>query len=169
MHQDRLDPHPRPSRANSDTIFVVGPRQVPISRRPPALTTNDPDLPTRLRGHRHLDRGGIGLYGYYGSLDGNEHPPTTPLAYDGDAPPFFVFHGDQDTYTPAEGAERSSNISVRCRPTRSFTQSFPGAQHSFDLFHSVRFETVIDAIEAFAAWIRSSPRLPRTATLTCGP
>ena len=26
----------------------------------------------------------------------------------------------------------------------------PGAQHSFDLFHSIRFERVIDAIEAFA-------------------
>jgi acetyl esterase/lipase len=31
----------------------------------------------------------------------------------------------------------------------------PGAQHSFDLFHSIRFETVVDAIEAFAAWVRS--------------
>ena len=34
----------------------------------------------------------------------------------------------------------------------------PGAQHSFDLFHSVRFETVIDGIEAFAAWVRSQHR-----------
>jgi hypothetical protein len=41
----------------------------------------------------------------------------------------------------------------------------PGAQHSFDLFHSVRFETVIDAIEAFAAWVRSpdSSRLKEAA------
>jgi hypothetical protein len=31
-----------------------------------------------------------------------------------------------------------------------------GAQHSFDLFHSLRFEAVIDAIEAFAAWVRSA-------------
>jgi acetyl esterase/lipase len=31
----------------------------------------------------------------------------------------------------------------------------PGAQHSFDLFHSIRFETVVDGIEAFAAWVRS--------------
>jgi hypothetical protein len=34
----------------------------------------------------------------------------------------------------------------------------PGAQHSFDLFHSVRFENVIGAIESFAAWVRSQPR-----------
>ena len=31
----------------------------------------------------------------------------------------------------------------------------PGAQHAFDLFRSLRFETVVDAIEAFAAWVRS--------------
>jgi hypothetical protein len=31
----------------------------------------------------------------------------------------------------------------------------PWAQHTFDLFHSLRFETVIDGIEAFAAWVRS--------------
>jgi hypothetical protein len=26
----------------------------------------------------------------------------------------------------------------------------------FDLFHSIRFEAVVDAIEAFAAWVRST-------------
>jgi hypothetical protein len=31
----------------------------------------------------------------------------------------------------------------------------PGAQHGFDRFHSLRFEQVVDAIEAFTAWIRS--------------
>jgi acetyl esterase/lipase len=31
----------------------------------------------------------------------------------------------------------------------------PGAQHGFDLFHSIRFETVVDGIEAFTAWVRS--------------
>jgi acetyl esterase/lipase len=31
----------------------------------------------------------------------------------------------------------------------------PGAQHSFDLFHSIRFEAVVDGVEAFTAWVRS--------------
>jgi acetyl esterase/lipase len=31
----------------------------------------------------------------------------------------------------------------------------PRAQHVFDLFHSLRFERVVDAIEGFAAWVRS--------------
>jgi hypothetical protein len=30
----------------------------------------------------------------------------------------------------------------------------PGAQHRFDLFGSIRFETVVDGIEAFTAWVR---------------
>jgi acetyl esterase/lipase len=29
----------------------------------------------------------------------------------------------------------------------------PGGQHAFDLFHSIRFDTVVNAIEAFAAWV----------------
>ena len=37
----------------------------------------------------------------------------------------------------------------------------PGGQHSFDLFHSLRFEAVVDGIEAFAAWVRSTRVTPR--------
>jgi hypothetical protein len=33
----------------------------------------------------------------------------------------------------------------------------PGGQHSFDLFHSIRFERVIDGIEAFTSWVRARP------------
>jgi acetyl esterase/lipase len=35
----------------------------------------------------------------------------------------------------------------------------PGAQHSFDLFHSIRFDTVINGIDAFATAIaaRAAP------------
>jgi hypothetical protein len=32
----------------------------------------------------------------------------------------------------------------------------PWGQHAFDLFHSIRFETVVDGIEAFAAWVPST-------------
>jgi hypothetical protein len=39
----------------------------------------------------------------------------------------------------------------------------PGGQHTFDLVHSLRFEAVVDAIEAFAAWVRTrdTDRRPR--------
>jgi hypothetical protein len=32
----------------------------------------------------------------------------------------------------------------------------PHGQHSFDLFHSLRFSAVVDGIEAFAAWVRTT-------------
>ena len=39
----------------------------------------------------------------------------------------------------------------------------PGGQHTFDLVHSLRFEAVVDAIEAFASWVRTrdTDRRPR--------
>ena len=84
----------------------------------------------------------------------NTRPPRrSPTA--GDAPPFFVVHGDQDTYTPAEGARALVEHLRAVSSSPVLYAELPGAQHSFDLFHSVRFETVIDAIEAFAAWVRS--------------
>jgi hypothetical protein len=36
----------------------------------------------------------------------------------------------------------------------------PGAQHTFDLFRSLRSEEVVDGIEAFAGWVRTRARTP---------
>ena len=141
-----------------DTIFLTGGSAGAHLTATAALTANDPTFQPGFEDADTSIAAGIGLYGYYGSLGGDEHLPTTPFAYDGDPPPFFVVHGDQDTYTPAEGAR------ALCRPSPcgfvepSRVRRAPRRQHSFDLFHSVRFETVIDAVEAFAAWVRSRPR-----------
>ncbi len=97
----------------------------------------------------------ISLYGYYGSLATNE-PPSSPTSYVGaQAPPFFVAHGDRDTVVLAEDARRfvERMRSFSSRPV--VYAELPGGQHVFDLFHSIRFETVVDAIEAFAVWVRS--------------
>lgn len=64
-------------------------------------------------------------------------------------------HGDRDTLVSVESARV---FAERLRNTSSnpvVYAELPGAHHSFDLFHSIRFETVVDAIEAFAAWVRS--------------
>jgi acetyl esterase/lipase len=66
-----------------------------------------------------------------------------------------VAHGDRDTLVSVESARV---FAERLRNTSSnpvVYAELPGAHHSFDLFHSIRFETVVDAIEAFAAWVRS--------------
>jgi acetyl esterase/lipase len=101
------------------------------------------------------------LYGYYGPVDRDRQPlPSSPLDYlhEG-APPFLIAHGDQDTYVPVEQAR---GLTTRLRDISESPVVYaelPGAQHSFDLFHSIRFETLINGIEAFAAWVRSSPSL----------
>jgi hypothetical protein len=57
-------------------------------------------------------------------------------------------------YTAAE-AQR-----LRSRSTEPVVYAeLPGGQHSFDLYHSIRFETVVDGIEAFAAWVISRPNM----------
>jgi acetyl esterase/lipase len=99
------------------------------------------------------------LYGYYGSLDGRAS--SAPLAYArADAPPFLVAHGDKDTIVLVEDARRFVQGLRQSSSNPVVYAELPGAQHVFDVFHSLRFETVVDAIEAFAAWARS-PRAAR--------
>ena len=101
--------------------------------------------------------GAISLYGYCGPADEGQ-PLTSPLGYVGpDAPPLFVAHGDNDTYVPVEAArelvERTRSVSAN--PV-VYVEA-PGGQHAFDLFHSIRFERIIDGIEAFTSWVRARP------------
>jgi acetyl esterase/lipase len=98
----------------------------------------------------------IGLYGYYGPLDGDELGPTSPSAHvHPSAPPFLVIHGDHDTYTPVDGARTFVQDLRAVSANPVVFAELPGAQHSFDLFHSIRFENVIDAVASFAAWLRT--------------
>jgi acetyl esterase/lipase len=84
-----------------------------------------------------------------------------PLAYDGaGAPPFFIAHGDHDTLIPIAAARLFAR---RLRATSAnpvIYAELPGAQHGFDRFHSPRFDSVVEAIEAFTAWVRSRQMTP---------
>jgi acetyl esterase/lipase len=102
--------------------------------------------------------GVISLYGYYGRV-ASGGPASSRLSYSTtNAPPFFVAHGDQDTLVVVEDAR---GFVEQLRATSSnpvvYTE-LPGAQHGFNLFRSRRFDTVIDAIEAFATDVRSQRR-----------
>ena len=121
-----------------------------------ALTANDPVFQP---GFEHADTSvsaAVCLYGFYGNRDLAGPLPSSPRAYvRRDAPPFFVAHGDNDTFIPAARAESFVDAlrSVSMNPV--VYAQLPGAQHSFDLLHSVRFQHVIDGIEAFTAWVRA--------------
>ena len=128
-----------------------------------ALAARTPNDPAFQPGFEDVDTSvtaAIGLNGWYGGYYGQEDA-SSPLAYvSADAPPFFIAHGDHDTVAPVEVTRYFAGKRATSPPIRSSTPSLPGAQHAFDLFGSLRFELVVDTIEAFTAWVRSSATRP---------
>ena len=120
-----------------------------------ALTPNEPAFQPGFEQADTSVTAAISLNGYYGGIE-TRGPPSSPMNYlSAEAPPFFVIHGDLDTVVLVEDARRFVD---RLRDVSSDVVVYaelPGAQHSFDLFHSIRFDTVVDAIEAFTSWVRS--------------
>ena len=142
--------------ADPAVVFVAGSSAGGHLAAMAALTPNDPAFQPGFERADTSVTAAICLYGYYCGLDTRDRLPASPQAYiRADAPPFFVAHGDQDTVVLVEDARR---FVERLRSTSSHPVVYaelPGAQHAFDLFHSIRFETVVNAIEAFTAWVRS--------------
>jgi acetyl esterase/lipase len=92
--------------------------------------------------------------GYYGQGEGGASSPLASVRPD--APPFFIAHGDHDTVAPVDVARLFADTLAGVSTNPVVYAELPGAQHAFDLFGSLRFELVVDAIEAFTAWVRSS-------------
>jgi acetyl esterase/lipase len=96
----------------------------------------------------------VGLYGYYGGINSRRSLPSSPFDYAArGSAPLLIVHGEQDTFTSAEQARA---LAERVRSASAHPVGYvelPGAQHSFDLLRSIRFEAVIDGIEAFATSI----------------
>jgi acetyl esterase/lipase len=143
--------------ADPAVVFVAGSSAGGHLAAFAALTPNDPVFqPGFERAHTSVTAA-ISLYGYYGSLATDHERPSSPVAFvKKDAPPFFVAHGEKDTLVLVEDAR---HFVEQLRSTSSnpvVYAELPGGQHTFDLFHSLRFEAVVDAIEGFAAWVRSN-------------
>ena len=143
--------HGRDYGADPATVFVAGSSAGGHLASLAALTPNDPGLQPGFEGTDTSVTGAITLYGYYGSVAADSPSPRDSAEQS--APPFFVVHGDQDTLVIVDDA-RSFVERLRARSSSPVVYAeLPGAEHGFDLFRSRRFETVIDAIEAFAAWV----------------
>lgn len=98
--------------------------------------------------------GALCFYGYYGRVDGT--PESTPVTYlRSDAPPFFLAHGDHDTVVPVGWAREFVEALERTSSAEVDYLELPGAQHSFDLFHSVRNELVVRRAIDFTRRIRA--------------
>jgi acetyl esterase/lipase len=104
----------------------------------------------------------ICLNGYFGDYYAGPGLLSSPFDYvRPDAPPFFVAHGDLDTEVPVEQARAFAERLRQISTNDVVYVELPGGQHAFDLFHSPRFEAVIDGIDAFVASVRSARPQPR--------
>jgi len=85
---------------------------------------------------------------------------ATPLLHTrADAPPFFVIHGARDSLAPVEEARE---LVARLREVSKepvVYAELPGAQHAFDVFHSIRSAHVIRGVERFLRWVHATREL----------
>jgi acetyl esterase/lipase len=140
-------------------LFVAGSSAGGNLSAAAALTANEPRFQP---GFEEVDTsvtGAVSLYGYYGAYGGATAAASSPASYvHAAAPPFFLAHGDKDTLVLVEDARAFAETLRSSSSSPVVYAELPGGQHTFDLFESLRFASVIDGIEAFAAQIRSRHR-----------
>jgi acetyl esterase/lipase len=73
----------------------------------------------------------------------------------GDAPPFFVIHGSHDSLASVEEARHFADLLRRASREPVAYAEIPGAQHAFEIFHSLRTAHVVRAVDRFLAWVYS--------------
>jgi acetyl esterase/lipase len=157
--------HGRAYGADPAVLFVAGSSAGGHLAALAALTPNDPAFQPGFEAADTSVTAAICLYGYYGGLGGDRTRPSAPGAYvHAEAPPFFLAHGDRDTVVIVEDARAFVGQLRGASSSPVVYAELPGGQHGFDLFHSIRFETVVDGIEAFAAWVRSRDAARRPST-----
>src|SRR5262249_1846405 len=73
-----------------------------------------------------------------------------------DAPPFFIIHGTHDALAYVEDARLfvQSLRGVSRNPV--VYAEIPGAQHAFEIFHSVRCAHAVDAVCVFLESVRAA-------------
>jgi acetyl esterase/lipase len=154
--------HAQEHGGDPEHIFVAGSSSGAHLAVTAALTENDPRFQPGFESADTSVTAAIGLYGYYGRVDSEKQPlPSSPVDYaHPGAPPLLIAHGDQDTHPGVSpGHARRTVEKLRSGGVEPVVYvELPGAQHSFDLVHSVRFETLMGGIETFADWARRGAR-----------
>jgi acetyl esterase/lipase len=149
--------------ADPSVVFVAGSSAGAHVAASAALTPNNSTFQPGFKGADTTVAGAVCLFGYYGPVDRARQPlPSSPFDYvQPGAPPILVAHGEYDMLVPVDQAraltERLRDVSA----SPVVYVELPGGPHNFDLFHSIRFEILIDGIESFAAWVRSRPATSR--------
>ncbi len=120
-----------------------------------ALTPNDPAFQPAGADADTTVAAAVCLYGYYGRRTSGV-PPSSPQDYiTREAPPFLIAAGDNDNQIDVRHADQFVERlrSASAAPVVYF--GLPGAQHSFDLLRSLRFDYVVDGIVAFLGWMQA--------------
>ncbi|MFD7716444.1 alpha/beta hydrolase [Streptomyces sp. NPDC059814] len=134
-------------------VFVSGSSAGGHMAAQAALTSDDPAYQPGFEEADTSVSGAIALNGFLAEyFDGD--PATSPVnLVRADAPPFLIAHGDLDELVDTENP-RALVTALRSVSTSPVAYvELPGGHHAFDLFHSFRFEALIDGIEDFAAWV----------------
>jgi dipeptidyl aminopeptidase/acylaminoacyl peptidase len=70
-----------------------------------------------------------------------------------DAPPFLIVHGTHDSMAPTDAARSFARALRETSAAPVVYAELPGAQHSFDIFHSVRTHHMIRGVHRFLAYV----------------
>ncbi|MGA4507872.1 alpha/beta hydrolase [Propionibacteriaceae bacterium G1746] len=100
----------------------------------------------------------VGCYGWYGGYYGigGADSWAGPLGHPAQAaPPTMIIHGRRDPVAAVGDARRLVDHLRAGSSEPVVYAELPAAHHSFDLFHSVRAEAALDAVQAFTAWLRT--------------
>ena len=116
---------------------------------------------------RYGGRGADGMYGGAARWLMKRDPVTaradferaSPLDRVGpQAPPFMVVHGTLDSLVPiAEGRAFAAALRDQSHESVVFLE-LPGAEHAFEIFHSIRSEATVRGVHRFLEHVRSHHR-----------
>ncbi|MFG2564759.1 alpha/beta hydrolase [Streptomyces sp. NPDC048567] len=147
--------------ADPSTLFVAGSSAGGHMGSIAALTANDPAFQPGFEEADTSVTGLVVLNGFLGSY-WNQGPESSPLGRARpDAPPMLIVHGDLDPLVPADDIREVAEGLRDASESPVVYAELRGGNHAFDLYHSLRFDAVVDAVEAFTAWVRSRERSPR--------
>jgi dipeptidyl aminopeptidase/acylaminoacyl peptidase len=79
-----------------------------------------------------------------------------------DAPPFFVIHGTHDSLAPVDEARDFVALLRKVSKSPVAYAEIPGAQHAFEIFHSVRTTHVVRGVDRFLTAVHDA-RIARDA------
>jgi len=71
------------------------------------------------------------------------------------APPFFVIHGSHDSLASVEEARHFADLLRHISQAPVAYAEIPGAQHAFEIFHSLRTAHVVRAVDRFLSRVYS--------------